>query len=160
MYTATSLTTALLYRTGSTPLTVSSAHRPCTLSSCAVVSLLSVHPSSVLSRSAAVSSTCGSAGPAPVSCSTWVSKQQRRARSTRTYTSTCLNSLLYAANNSLQDIRFYHRFLRRPVPEQHPWPFILLQLDFFCWCRLDPPWLHNLLVLLVERFADIDAIAS
>ena len=148
MYTATSLTTALPYRTGSPRSTGSFARRPCILSSRAVVSLSSAHLSYVLSPSAVVSSTCGSAGPVHVSCSTWVSRQQRRVLSTRTYTSMCLNLSLHAAYNSPQDIRLYHRFLRRSIPEQHPWPFVLLQLDFFCWRRLDPSWLHNLLVPL------------
>ena len=148
MSTATSLTTALPYRTGSPRSTVSSAHRPCILSSRAVVSLLSAHRSSVLSRSAVASSTCGSAGPVPVSCSIWVFRQQRRVRSTQTYTSTWLYSSLHAAHNSHQDICLYYRFLHRSIVEQHPWQFILLQFDFFCWRRVDPPWLHNLSVLL------------
>ena len=66
----------------------------------------------------------------------------------RTYTSMCLNLSFHAADNLPQDIRLYHRFLRRSIPEQHPWPFVLLQLDFFCWRRLDPSWLHNLSVPL------------
>ena len=148
MFTATFLTTALPYKTGSPRSTVSSAHRPCILSSRAVVSLLSARLLSVLLRSAAASSTCGSAGPVPVSCSTWVSRQQRRVRSTRTYTSTWLYSSLCAAHNSHQNIGLYHCFLRSSIVEQHPWQFILLQLDFFCWRRLDPSWLHNLSVLL------------
>ncbi len=47
--------------------------------------------SSVRSLSAVALSTCGSAEPVPVSCSTWVSSQQRRVLSMRTYTSMCVS---------------------------------------------------------------------
>ncbi len=147
MYTATRSTTASPSRTGSSRSTASSAHRHCIPSSCVVVWLSSALRSYVLSLSAVVSSTCGSAVLVPVSCSTWVFRQQQRVLSTRMYTSMCLKLLLHAAHNSSQDIRLYHCFLRGPITKQHPWPSILLQLDLFCWCRLDPSRLHYLSVL-------------
>jgi uncharacterized membrane protein YjjP (DUF1212 family) len=43
-----------------------------------------------------------------------------------------------------QDICIHHRFLRCSVLEQHPWPSILLQLNFVRWRRLDSPRIYDL----------------
>jgi hypothetical protein len=82
--TATSLMIASRSRMAPTRSTASSVHRHCTLSLCAVAWPSFVPLSYVLLPSVVVLSICGSAAPALVFCSTWVSKQRRRVLCTQT----------------------------------------------------------------------------